>query len=141
MLLLSFLCSPSYYDSSNKGSQEEVSREDPNQKITADLNTVLDKVRLCREMLPQAQAQGGDDLLREVVGFLEACQDRMLELIEAGMAGAEGGAVLSEEVFEQCLRVNDALTRTLEAEKVGVCVSEDRVLVGLCDTYCVVCVR
>jgi hypothetical protein len=66
-------------------------------------------------MLPESPGlAAGDDLLAEVVGFLEACQGRMMELIEAGTQGQ-----LSEEVFEHCLRVNDALTRTLEAEKVS----------------------
>ena len=93
---------------------------DPNEKITGDLNVVLEKIRLCREMLPESPGITQDDLLAEVVGFLEACQSRLLELIEVGLGsggGSEGGA-LSETVFEHCLRVNDALTRTLEAEKV-----------------------
>lgn len=37
----------------------------------------------------------------------------MPDLIEAGAA-----ALISEELFEEVLRVNDALMRTLEAEKV-----------------------
>ena len=86
---------------------------DPNVKITGDLNVVLEQVRLCREMLPESVGIAGDDLLAEVVGFLEACQGRMLELVEAGTNG-----LLSEEVFEECLRVNDAIAKTLEAEKV-----------------------
>lgn len=132
-LSISFSLCPSCHSTKSNGRQQQEQEQeqeqlDPNKKITADLNTVLDKVRLCREMLPeavQARAAGGggrgeDDLLLEVVGFLEACQGRMLELIEAGMSeGAEGGMTLSEEVFEQCLRVNDALARTLEAEKVS----------------------
>jgi hypothetical protein len=65
-------------------------------------------------MLPESVGIAGDDLLAEVVGFLEACQGRMLELVEAGTNG-----LLSEEVFEECLRVNDAIAKTLEAEKVS----------------------
>ena len=86
---------------------------DANEKILGDLDTVLEQVRLCREMLPESSGIASDDLLREVVGFLEACQGRLLELLEAGFQG-----LLSEAALEQCLRVNDALTRTLEAEKV-----------------------
>jgi hypothetical protein len=90
---------------------------DANTKITTDLNTVLEQVRMCREMLPESPGIASDDLLAEVVGFLEACQSRLLELMELGFQGE-----LSEEVLEACLRVNDALARTLEAEKVGLCV-------------------
>lgn len=88
---------------------------DVNAKITSDLNTVLEQVRLCRQMLPESPGIGSDDLLAEVIGFLEASQGRVLELLEAGFG--DGGG-LSEEVLEECLRVNDALARTLEAERV-----------------------
>jgi hypothetical protein len=39
---------------------------------------------------------------------------RMAELVEAGTRGE-----MSEEQFEQCLKVNDAVNRTLEAERVS----------------------
>lgn len=80
-------------------------------KLRGDLQTVLDKVRLCREML--AAKAPRDETLMEVVGFLEACRDRMLDLIDAGAAGQ-----LGEDLFEICLRVNDAVQKTLEAELV-----------------------
>lgn len=99
----------------------------PDAKITADLNVVLEKIRLCREMLPQSPGIASDDLLSEVVGFLEACQARLMELIEARLSGGENSqeTELSEEVFEYCLRVNDALTRTLDAEKDGLVIDVD----------------
>eukprot|EP00603_Paraphysomonas_imperforata_P002007 CAMPEP_0114426920 /NCGR_PEP_ID=MMETSP0103-20121206/8063_1 /TAXON_ID=37642 ORGANISM="Paraphysomonas imperforata, Strain PA2" /NCGR_SAMPLE_ID=MMETSP0103 /ASSEMBLY_ACC=CAM_ASM_000201 /LENGTH=503 /DNA_ID=CAMNT_0001595929 /DNA_START=151 /DNA_END=1662 /DNA_ORIENTATION=- len=105
---------------SNSAVSEPPAEIDPNAKVTADLNVVLEQVRLCREMLPESVGIAGDDLLAEVVGFLEACQERMLELVEAGTNG-----LLSEEVFEQCLRVNDAITKTLEAEKDGLTIAVD----------------
>ncbi|CAE7494714.1 unnamed protein product, partial [Symbiodinium microadriaticum] len=71
-------------------------------------------VRLCREMLPQSPGIHQDEILAEVIGFLEACQERMFDLIEAGTQG-----LLIEDVFELCLRANDAVLRTLEAEKNG----------------------
>lgn len=70
-------------------------------------------MRLCREMLPESPGIKEDEILAEVIGFLEACQERMFDLIEAGTQG-----LLSEDIFELCLRVNDAVLRTLEAEKV-----------------------
>ena len=71
------------------------------------------QARLCREMLPESPGIAQDEILAEVVGFLEACQERLVDLIEGGAQG-----LLPENVFELCLRVNDAVLKTLEAEKV-----------------------
>jgi hypothetical protein len=86
-------------------------------KLRADLGEVVDKVRLCRDMLPVVGAGGEaadrDDALLDVLGFLEACGARIHELIEAGTVG-----LLEEDLLELCLKVNDALHRTLDAERV-----------------------
>jgi hypothetical protein len=83
-------------------------------KLRADLSEVVDKVRLCRDMLPAAGAGvDRDDALLDVLGFLEACSTRIHELIEAGTVG-----LLEEDLLEICLKVNDALHRTLDAERV-----------------------
>lgn len=55
-----------------------------------------------------------DEALAEVVGFLEACRDRMADVIEAGTQG-----LLNEELLAKCFRANDAIFRTLDAEKVN----------------------
>jgi hypothetical protein len=73
----------------------------------------MEKIRLCREMLPQSPGIHADEALAEVIGFLEACKERLIDLVEAGTQG-----LLDENTFAMCLRVNDALLRTLEAEKV-----------------------
>jgi hypothetical protein len=39
---------------------------------------VLERVRLCREMLPNSPGVKQDEALAEVVGFLEACKPRMV---------------------------------------------------------------
>jgi hypothetical protein len=83
------------------------------QKLRDDLNEVFEKVRLCREMLQQSPGISTDDTLAEVIGFLEACRDRMVDLVEAGTRG-----LLGEDLFALCLRANDAVLRTLDAEKV-----------------------
>lgn len=44
-----------------------------------------------------------------VVGFLEACAPRMVELVEAGATGE----AYSEEVLMECLQVNDSLQKML----------------------------
>lgn len=49
-----------------------------------------------------------NEALLAVIGFLEACAPRMVELVEAAAQG-----VLKEETFEKCLVVNDRLLKTL----------------------------
>ena len=81
-------------------------------KLESDLVVVVEKIKLCREMLPESPGIESDEVLAEIVGFLEACKPRVVELVEAGMNG-----VLSEETLGKCLAINDALIRTLEAEE------------------------
>lgn len=64
-------------------------------------------------MLLESPGISSDEALAEVVGFLEACRDRMPELIEAGTHG-----LLGEDLLGLCLKANDAILKTLEAEKV-----------------------
>lgn len=84
-------------------------------KITADLNTVNEKMDLLDSMIkpggaesPVACVQTSEALLT-VIGFLEACAPRMIELVEAAAQGALSGSVL-----EQCLSVNDRLLKQLK---------------------------
>ena len=83
-------------------------------KLREDLHALSEKIKLCKEMLPESPGIEQDETLAEVVGFLEACQPRMVDLIEAGMQG-----MLGEELFSFALHVNDDLNKTLEAEKNG----------------------
>lgn len=110
--------------------------EEGSKRLQNDLGVVMEKVQLCREIMLVSPGIKEDEMLAEVIGFLEACRDRwallvakfsaitnrtrivlvanrMSELIESGTQG-----LLSEELFEKALMVNDAVTRTLEAEKV-----------------------
>jgi hypothetical protein len=84
-------------------------------KILADLDVVAEKMDLCDALLRPANAgdpapsvRNSDDVLRQVIGFLEACAPRMVELVEAAAQGA-----LSEPVLMQCLEINDRLTKQL----------------------------
>lgn len=61
---------------------------------------VKDKINLCREMLPETAGVERDAAFSEVVGFLEACRPRMVDLVEAGVGGA-----LGEDTFAKCLQV------------------------------------
>jgi hypothetical protein len=93
--------------------QSEPQEEDELALLEEHLGVVSDKIRLCRELLQESPGIKEDELLADVIGYLEACSERMPEVIEAGAAG-----LLSESLFSEALRVNDALMRTLEAEKV-----------------------
>jgi hypothetical protein len=78
-----------------------------NKKIHDDLQIVVDKMNGCETLLKSSNADPTQELLA-VVGFLEACQPRMIELVEAAAQGA-----LSEQVLMECLQVNDRLTKIL----------------------------
>jgi len=54
------------------------------------------------------QFDGSNEALLGVVGFLEACAPRMVELVEAAAQGA-----LLEETLMKCLEVNDRLLKVL----------------------------
>jgi hypothetical protein len=63
-------------------------------KLDADLDVVTEKIKLCREMLVESPGIDTDDALADVIGYLEACRDRMAELIEAGAHGLLGEEIL-----------------------------------------------
>jgi hypothetical protein len=87
--------------------------EDEFIRLQQDLSVVMEKVRLCREILMVSDGIETDEALADIIGFLEACRDRMVDVIEAGTQG-----LLGEELFEVCLKVHDSISKTLEAEKV-----------------------
>ena len=88
------------------------------EKLESDLCTVAEKVKLCREMMEARMPL--EDGLGDVVGFLEACRDRMPDLIDAGAQGQ-----MSEALFAKALACNDAVQRTLDAERSGEAISID----------------
>lgn len=81
-------------------------------KILSDLATLTEKMDLCYSMLNPGAADPHlsmqSEAMMAVVGFLEACAPRMVELVEAAASGA-----LSEEVFAECLSANDRLQKLL----------------------------
>ena len=81
-------------------------QETADAKILADLNVLKEKMDLCDSLLPTATAS--DDGFLGVVGFLEACAPRVVELVEAAAQGALGEVVLVE-----LLAINDRLTALL----------------------------
>ena len=83
-------------------------------KLADDLKALQEKIKLCCEMLPESPGVHQDETLADVVGFLEACQPRMVDLVEAGMQG-----LLGEELLMTALQLNDKLATTLEAERTG----------------------
>mmetsp|Transcript_10556 Transcript_10556/g.29117 ORF Transcript_10556/g.29117 Transcript_10556/m.29117 type:complete len:200 (-) Transcript_10556:1642-2241(-) len=83
-------------------------------KIIKDLETMEEKMDLCEAMLNPGGGQPPPSLktsqaMLSVVGFLEACAPRMVQLVEVAAQGA-----LSEDVLIKCLECNDRLQRILE---------------------------
>jgi hypothetical protein len=89
------------------------SKVDANTKILKDLGTLREKMDLAKEMLnpgagtPKLSVKS--EAFMAVIGFLEACAPRMIELVEA----ASMSGVLSEAVFEELLNSNDRLQTVL----------------------------
>ena len=86
-------------------------------RLEQDLVTVEEQIALCVSMMKESSNTNNindNEALQDIIGFLEACYDRMGDLVEAGTSG-----MLSEELFAQTLSINDALCKTLEAEKGG----------------------
>lgn len=81
-------------------------------KIRKDLATLQEKMDLCTSMLHPGAASPSfsteNATMMSVVGFLEACVPRMIELVEVAAMGA-----VSEEVLMECLQKNDALQKVL----------------------------
>mmetsp|Transcript_16752 Transcript_16752/g.47923 ORF Transcript_16752/g.47923 Transcript_16752/m.47923 type:complete len:178 (+) Transcript_16752:59-592(+) len=81
-------------------------------KILSDLKMLNEKMDLCHSMLNPGAADPKLSMQSEamlaVIGFLEACAPRMVELVEAAATG-----ILSEEVFAECLSSNDRLQKLL----------------------------
>ena len=87
--------------------------EDEFIRLQQDLSVVMEKVRLCREILMVSPGIEQDEALADIIGFLEACRDRMVDVIEVGTQG-----LLGEDLFALCLKVNDSIAKTLDAERV-----------------------
>lgn len=82
-------------------------------KISADLDVLKEKMELCEKMLhpgdgSPAPSLKNNETMLTVVGFMEACAPRMVELVEAGAQGA-----LSEAVLMDALDANDSLQKLL----------------------------
>lgn len=90
------------------------SNTDEYEKLQLDLDVVMEKVKLCREIMLVSPGIKEDEALADVIGFLEACRDRMTDVIEAGTQG-----LLGEDLFAQSLKVFDAVCKTLDAERVS----------------------
>ena len=52
------------------------------QKLRSDLDAVMERVQLCREIMLESPGIQYDDTLAGVIGFLEACRDRLVFLLQ-----------------------------------------------------------
>ena len=78
---------PSSSFDSSENSRKDYSEVDEVRKLNCDLDIVVEKIKLCREMMAESPGIAEDEALADVIGFLESCRDRMGELIEAGAHG------------------------------------------------------
>ena len=80
------------------------------EKILKDLGVVKEKIELCNEIIAQAggKVDSSDEALLGVIGFLEACESRMIELVEVAAQGS-----LQSDTLMRCLEVNDSLIKVL----------------------------
>jgi hypothetical protein len=83
-------------------------------KITADLDMLMEKMDLCESLMLRPNSDSpapsvkNDEACQSVIGFLEACAPRMIELVEAAAVGA-----VTESVLMKALDVNDRLMKQL----------------------------
>jgi hypothetical protein len=83
-------------------------------KIMADLDMLMEKMDLCDAMILKPSSDSPapsvrtDEACQSVIGFLEACAPRMVELVEAAAQGA-----VTDMVLMKALEVNDRLTKQL----------------------------
>jgi hypothetical protein len=91
------------------------------QKILNDLNILEEKMDQCQTQLNE-QKMGHSNVFSttsevyDIIGFLEACAPRMVELVEfcaAQPSGNAAAAPLSDSVLMKALEVNDRLIKTL----------------------------
>ncbi|KAL7568483.1 hypothetical protein ACA910_012193 [Epithemia clementina (nom. ined.)] len=82
-------------------------------KIESDLVVVEEKLDLCNSLLNPGQGAARpsirhDETVRAVIGFLEACAPRLVELISADPG------LIGEAVLVRCFDVQERLTKLLE---------------------------
>ena len=86
-------------------------------KISNDLIVLKEKIDLLESMLNPPDAASPklsvltNDAMKSVIGYLDACGPRMIELVTACTSTQFG--VLSEQVFEDVLGCNDRLQKLL----------------------------
>lgn len=86
-------------------------------KVLGDLDILTEKMDRCSEFLaahPNAGAVPKTHELYDLLGFLEACAPRMVELVEAAAQG-----VMSDVVLMRALDVNDRLMKLLSTDTEG----------------------
>ena len=105
----------------NNGDNADPVTANADQKILNDLNILIEKMDQCQTQLND-QKMGHSNVysttneLYDIIGFLEACAPRMVELVEfcaTQPLGDAASAPLSDVVLMKALEVNDRLIKTL----------------------------
>ena len=86
-------------------------------KILKDLETLSERIQLCKEMLLQTGGvvNENNEALLGVIGFLEACEPRMVELVESATQAQVSTVQLQSDTLMKCLEVNDSLIKILDS--------------------------
>lgn len=100
------LLSPKSKSKENQFNQDQATTAAANEKILEDLELVHEQMTLCNSLLLKRESE--DRALLAVIGFLEACLDRLEELVVCNHSE------LSEETTQICLTTYDRLIMTLE---------------------------
>jgi hypothetical protein len=97
------------------GSSMEGETSAADRKVLGDLDILTEKMDRCTELLAtNSGAVPKTHELYDLVGFLEACAPRMVELVEAAAQG-----VMSDVVLMRALDVNDRLMKLLSTDTEG----------------------
>jgi len=97
----------------DKGGARAFQHAEDCQKLRDDLDILSEKVHLYVDLLANGLDRN-DDMMLELVAYLEACEERLHDVVEAGARGD-----LPEDLFETVLKVNDSVQQTLESNKNG----------------------
>lgn len=106
-------CTPSLTYLAMASTMGSPSQDSIDNKIMNDLKTVGEKMDIIEGLL---RPGGGnpvpsvrrDATIMSLIGFLEACSPRMIQLVEAAAQG-----FVAEPVLVKCLEVNDRLTKVM----------------------------
>mmetsp|Transcript_10663 Transcript_10663/g.12222 ORF Transcript_10663/g.12222 Transcript_10663/m.12222 type:complete len:299 (+) Transcript_10663:206-1102(+) len=99
-------------DKNNMLFSSSLSKEDINTRILSDLETVKEKIQELKSIIIQDSFSSSDDEnFGNLILFLRSCHPRIKDLID--ILVIEDGLLLDEDIFMECLYMNDQLGKIL----------------------------